>query len=354
MPIVESSRNNPLVPRGTSGAGEMGRGTTLPTSIGSARPDHLQGSRGVAEQGYCTGPAYLASHGATLAATLPGASAAWARKGRAAAGAYSPGFSPQDPSRRSRHPAHHAAQRYSLERAKYGRGPRVEQRHHSPNLEAAQLETSLDRNLQAQPRQALHRETPRRGRALSESARQSPGTLRRREMSNPGPRPHSAALAAAAGNPGPANARLQTQWHDDLVRGVEYARWNSHWRLHAAAPPSGIYSLPATDRRQDTERSGVASYRRQLWNAQTPSRAILAETPSSLPLTFHSHFQLLAEHGGALVPRDYRQAHPSRLLQERPGFDRCYQPVHPNAQSKSQGFRVERICRTNYGQNRQM
>src|SRR5246127_5325776 len=99
MPIVESSRNNPLVPRGTSGAGEMGRGTRVPTSIGSASPDHLQGSRGVAEQGYWTGPAYLASHGATLAATLPGASAAWARKGPAAAGAYSPGFSPQDPSR---------------------------------------------------------------------------------------------------------------------------------------------------------------------------------------------------------------------------------------------------------------
>jgi hypothetical protein len=56
----------------------------------------------------------------------------------------------------------------------------------------------------------------------------------------------------------------------------------------------------------------------------TASRAILAETPSPLPLAFHSHFQLLAEHGGALVPRDYRQAHPTRLLPERPGFDRRY------------------------------
>src|SRR5882724_10104342 len=73
--------------------------------------------------------------------------------------------------------------------------------------------------------------------------------------------------------------------------------------------------------------------------------------------SFHLHFipfQLLAEHGGALVPRDYRQAHPSRLLPERPGFDRRYQPLHPNPQSESQGFRLEHICRTNYGQNRQM
>jgi hypothetical protein len=31
-----------------------------------------------------------------------------------------------------------------------------------------------------------------------------------------------------------------------------------------------------------------------------------------------------------------------------------YQPVHPNPQSESQSFHLERICRTNYGQNRQM
>src|ERR1700736_644726 len=354
MSISESLRSHHFVPRGTSGAGQMGRGTAHPASLGSARPDYLQGCRGSVQQRYCRCPAHLATHGATLATTLPGAAAAGAGKGCASSGAYSPDFSPPGPTRRPRHPAHDAARRHPLERAKYGQGPGPEQRHHSPDLEAAQPETPLDRNLQAQPRQALHRETPRCGRALSESTRQSTGALRRREKSNPGPRPHSTALAAEAGNPGPANARLQTQWHNHLVRCVEHARWHGHWRLHAAASPSRVYSLPAADQRQDTTRSGLASDRRQLWNAQTASRPILAETPSPLPLAFHSHFQLLAEHGGALVPRDYRQAHPSRLFPKRPGFDRRYQPLHPNPQSESQSFHLERICRTNYGQNRRM
>src|SRR6266404_1578917 len=330
----ENRRSHPVVPRGTSGAGQMGRGTTRPASIGSARPDYLQSCPGAVEQRYCTYPTHLATYCAALAATLSGASAAGARKGCASSGAYSPDFSPQGASRDPRHPAHHAARRHPLERAKYGPGSGAEQRHHSPNLEAAPSETALNPDLQAQPRQAFRRETPRRGGTVSESARQSPGALRRREKSNSGPRPHSAALAPQAGSSGPANARLQTQWHDELVRCAEHAGWDGHWRLHAAASPSRIYPFPAADQRQDTTRSGLASDRRQL--------------------AFHSHFQLLAEHGGALVPRDYRQTHPSRLLPERPGFDRRYQPVHPNPQSESQGFRLERICRTNYGQNRQM
>ncbi len=186
MSTVESLRSHHFVPRGTSGARQMGRGTAHPAPIGSARPDYLQSGGGTIQQRYCTCPAHLASHCATLATTLPGTSAAGARKGCASPGAYSPDFSPQGPSRRSRHPAHDAVRRHSLERAKYGQGPGAEQRHHSSDLEAAPPETSLDRNLQAQPRQALRRETPRRGRALSESARQSPGALRRREKPNPG------------------------------------------------------------------------------------------------------------------------------------------------------------------------
>src|SRR6266481_574906 len=86
----ESRRSHPLVPRGTSGAGQMGRGTTRPASIGSARPDYLQSCPGAVEQRYCTYPEHFATYGATLAATLSGASAAGARKGCASSGAYSP------------------------------------------------------------------------------------------------------------------------------------------------------------------------------------------------------------------------------------------------------------------------
>jgi hypothetical protein len=84
----ENRRSHPLVPRGTSGAGQMGRGTTRPASIGSARPDYLQSCPGAVKQRYCTYPAHLATYCATLASTLPGASAAGARKGCASSGAY--------------------------------------------------------------------------------------------------------------------------------------------------------------------------------------------------------------------------------------------------------------------------
>src|SRR5437870_8246560 len=50
----ENRRSHPLVPRGTSGAGQMDRGTTRPASIGSARPDYLQSCPGAVEQRYCT------------------------------------------------------------------------------------------------------------------------------------------------------------------------------------------------------------------------------------------------------------------------------------------------------------
>src|SRR2546428_12952517 len=93
----ENRRSHPLVPRGTSGAGQMGRGTTRPASIGSARPDYLQSCPGAVEQRYCTNPAHLATYCATLASTLSGASSAGARKGWPSSGGDSPDFSRQGP-----------------------------------------------------------------------------------------------------------------------------------------------------------------------------------------------------------------------------------------------------------------
>src|SRR5258708_12917205 len=93
----ENRRSHPLVPRGTSGAGQMDRGTTRPASIGSARPDYLQSCPGAVEQRYCTYPAHLATYCATLAAALSGASAAGPRKGSASSRAYSPDSSPPYP-----------------------------------------------------------------------------------------------------------------------------------------------------------------------------------------------------------------------------------------------------------------
>ncbi len=141
------------------------------------------------------------------------------------------------------------------------------------------------------------------------SAAHSPCALRRREKSNSGPRPHSAALAAQAGSRGPANAQLQTQWHDDLVRCAEHAGWDGHWRLHAAASASRIHPLPATDPRQDTTGSGLASDRRQLRDAQASSRPILAERHPR----FHLHFIPTSSSWLNMVERWFREITDKRI-----------------------------------------
>ena len=46
--------------------------------------------------------------------------------------------------------------------------------------------------------------------------------------------------------PGPlgsSDARLQAQWHDDPVRGVEHARREGNRRLHAAPSAPGVHSV---------------------------------------------------------------------------------------------------------------
>lgn len=155
-----------------------------------------------------------------------------------------------------------------------------EQRHHSPDLEAAQPETSLDRNLQAQPLLPLTPGVP--ARQTHDYKRAGTTTL-------------SAALNMLDGTV--IGDCMPRHRHQELIRFLQL--------INVRTPL----------------RSALASDRRQLRDSQTPSRPILAETPSSFPPIFHSHPQPLAEHSGALVPRDHRQAHPSKVLQERPSFN---------------------------------
>ena len=138
---IESLRSHHLVPRRRAVLDKWAAGRRIPLRLVPGTR-LLQSCGGSVQQRYCTRPAHLASHCATLATTLPGTSAAGAGKRCTSPRAYSPDFSPQGPSRRSRHPAHDAVRRHSLERAKYGQGPGAEQRHHSSDLEAAQPETA--------------------------------------------------------------------------------------------------------------------------------------------------------------------------------------------------------------------
>src|SRR5258708_27487515 len=43
------------------------------------------------------------------------------------------------------------------------------------------------------------------------------------------------------------DARLQTQWHDDVVCGTRCQDWQGHRRVSAASPRQGDHSLPEKD-----------------------------------------------------------------------------------------------------------
>lgn len=61
-----------------------------------------------------------------------------------------------------------------------------------------------------------------------------------------------------------AHARLQTEWHHDLVRSHQTGGGQDHRRVHAAAQASEVDQVPVEDRRRDNAGSGPASDRRQL------------------------------------------------------------------------------------------
>ena len=118
----------------------------------------------------------------------------------------------------------------------------------------------------------------------------------------------------ASGDSSPSNARLHATWDYDVIRRFKHARWSSYRRLYASPSASRIYSLFTTHQRQDSSISGLAPYRRQLWNTQASTRSEMAETPSTVPFSLCSDIQLLAQYGGTLVRRNYKKTHTSRIF----------------------------------------
>ena len=180
---IESLRSHHLVPRRTSRARQMGRGTAHPASIGSARPDYLQScvsglfSKDIARALRISRPTVQLWRQRFLALRLLGLEKdAHVRERRI------PDFSPQRSKPSSTPPCTRRRPTPPTGAREVWPRPGAEQRHHSPNLEAAPSETQTRvETFKLSRDKRFIEKTPRRGRALSESARQSPSALRRRE-----------------------------------------------------------------------------------------------------------------------------------------------------------------------------
>ena len=104
--------------------------------------------------------------------------------------------------------------------------------------------------LQALDRPAVHREGPRRRRAVPRPARAGGRAVRRREDPDPGPGPLPAHPADAAGHPRAAQPRLRPPRHDQPVRGARRGHRQGHRRpaTGATARASSSSSSSASTR----------------------------------------------------------------------------------------------------------
>ena len=128
-----------------------------------------------------------------------------------------------------------------------------------------------------------------------------------------------------------------------VVRRAQHAGWQGHRPLHAASSPSGIYSLPETDRSGHPDGVGFAFNRGPLRNPQTPPRLVVVETASPFPFALYPDLQFLAQPGRALVPRDHRQTTAPGNLCQRARFDQNDHGLYRQSQPKPQGFPLDRF-----------
>ena len=289
MLMNELSRTHNVIIRRTPDVERLVQREKFSFPYGSTRSHCLHGCQWTLESRHRQRATHLTAYGSTMAATVFITSPVGSTE--RCAPPWSNTKNPSTQNRRGccRHITWQACQCNPLEHAQHGRGPGIKSIHRDAYLETAQSETTFDRDIQTQQRQTFFRKTPRCGRSLSKSSRQSFDLMCRREKSNPGIRTHKTFNTDAPRYCGPSDTRLHTTWDDNFIRGFKHDRWQSHRRLHAATPTSRIYSIFAIDQCQDSNGFGPASYCRQLRNSQTCSREGMAETPSQIPFAFYSN-----------------------------------------------------------------
>ena len=342
-----------IVPRRKVHPGYMGTRKKSPAETGAACTDCSDGCKRDAESRYRSRSGYQQANSPALAATLFGFSAWRAAKGCSSSWSFAQNHPQKDSGSCRSHSAYNPTQCNSLEYPQHGKGPGTQRGHDPADMETAQPQTPFDQNLQTQSRQTLRREALRCCWSLPQSSRQVTGLECRREESNPSARPISAWLTDEERALWNHDARLQTQRHDYFICSPQHARRQGDRRLYAAPSASGVYPFPQENRWRDSGRARPPFDRGQLRYSQTPTCEVLAQTASTVPFALYADIQFLVEPGRALVPRAYRQTHPSGHVPERARIDCCYQRLYRQPQSKSTGVCMECPCRTDFNQSRQ-
>ena len=343
MLMNELSRTHNVITGGTPDVGRLVQREEFSFSRGSTRSYCSHGRRWAIESRHCQRVAHLTAYGSTMAAAIFIPSPVGSAERCAPPGSNTENPSTQNRRGCCRHITQQACQRNPLEHPQHGRGPRVKSIHRDAHLETAQPQTPFGRDIQTQQRQTFFRETPRCGRSLFKSSRQSSNLMCRREKSNPGTGTHQTLNAVTSRHCGPSDTRLYPPWDDNFIRGFKHDRWQSHRRLYAPPQASGIHPVPAIDQCQNSNGFGPASYCRQLRDSQTCSREGMAETPSQIPFAFYSNIQFMAQHGRTLVPRNHRQADSPRIVQKCSRADQRHYAISRESQPKSTRFYLERI-----------
>lgn len=326
----------------------------FPLSACSACTNYTDGS------GWCSKPRYRqrTSHfppdRSTVASTFLISSSARAREGCPAPRTQTSNSTAKGQCYYRSYTSHNTAECDTLEYAQHGQSSQCQQGNGMPDMATAQSQTTSGRDIQAQQRQAIRRETSRHRRPVSQPAGQGAGFMCRREEPDSSTRPNAASVTATSRHPGTSNPRLHSAWDNNVICRFKHDRRQGHRRLHAQTPASRIYPVLATHKCQNSAGFGFASYRRQLRSSQTPTSIVVAQAPSPVPFTLHSDVQFVAQYGGTMVPGNYRQTYPPWIIQKRSGFNQSNYAVSRKSQPESTRFYLERICRTDHDKDRQM
>ncbi len=153
-----------------------------------------------------------------------------------------------------------------------GRGLRHQRVLGAAHLEGAWPGAAPRPQLQALQRSRLRREAARHRRALCRPARPCRGAVGRREVPDPGARPHPARPADEEGPGRHHDPRLQAQRHHHAVRRAQRARRHGDRPQHAAPPAPGVHPLPQRHRARRPGRQGRPRHPRQLRRPQARPR----------------------------------------------------------------------------------
>src|SRR4030042_566019 len=198
IPFHESSAIDRSEFRRAENAGPMGDGAYPAGAVGAARSNDSNGRRRDSKPGDRGTAEDLTAYRPALARALSCAATAGTGKGRAAPRADPPNLGTESRRRGQGDAAYYPCECDTLEHAFDGRSPRSQRGDDSAYLAPASTQTPPGGNLQAQSRQALHRETGRCGGPVPESSGQGRGVVRRREEPDSSPRSHSATAAFQA------------------------------------------------------------------------------------------------------------------------------------------------------------